>query len=235
MSIDIKVEIPAPPRSIFPAATSLAAVLLALFGAVTLKIAEFLPNQSLSYVMGALAILASIFLALVAIGELILGPLDAAARHRRCPTQFTLADFMALVFLFQLPVALMRLALPREASSNGFVYGFAWAASSFMWGLSVRTLSRAGIEIPWRRVVFLSAVLPIAYFGSVVFIGGVFFGVAAALFDGPVRAMSGLGWFIAAAALMPAAFYWAAWFVRRMLAPSRDGGDVAQTPMNPSP
>ncbi|MGH7193911.1 MAG: hypothetical protein ACREJM_10310 [Candidatus Saccharimonadales bacterium] len=219
-----------PRQSIFPAAASLMAVMLAVYGAGTLKIASVLPKQELSFVMGALAIVASILLTLVAVGKLILSPLDAAARHRRRPTQFTLADFMALVFLFQLPVALMRLALPREASSNGIVYGFAWAASSFMWGLSVRTLSRAGIETPWRRVVFLSAVLPIAYFGSVVFIGGVFFAVAAALFDGPVRAMSGLGWFIAAGALMPAAFYWAAWFVRRMLVFSGHDGNVVPPP-----
>lgn len=201
--------------------------MLALFGTATLKIAELLPHQSLSYAMGGLAIFVSMLFALVAIGKLILSPLDAAARQRLRPTQFTLADFMALVFLLQLPVALIRLALPGEPSLNGFLYGFAWFASSFMWGLSVRTLSRAGIEIPWRRVVFLSAVLPITYFGSVAFIGAVFFAVAAALFDGPIRAMTGLGWFIATGALMPAAFYWASWFVRRTLLFSGHGGNIA--------
>jgi hypothetical protein len=43
--------------------------------------------------------------------------------------------------------------------------------------------------------------------------------------------MSGLAWFIATGALMPAAFVWAAWFVRRMLVSSGHGTDAAPVPV----
>src|SRR5690348_14435588 len=45
---------------------------------------------------------------LIVIGRYVLGPLDRAARYRRCPTQFTMVDFLSLMFLFQLPMAALR-------------------------------------------------------------------------------------------------------------------------------
>ncbi|HVX16254.1 MAG TPA: hypothetical protein VHC22_34025 [Pirellulales bacterium] len=198
----------------FTLAASLTALALAGTGLGAMKIWR---NTPLGQLSGGIAVLVGVVLALTAIGRHVLGPLDAAARHRRRPTQFTMADFLALMFLFQLPVALIRLVIPYTTSGVGLVYGFAWIASLLMWGTSVQTLSRAGIQTPWRRVVFLSAVLPIAYFGSVAFVATILFGAGAVLFDGAARAMKGWPWLIAIGITMPFAFYWAARFVRSMV------------------
>lgn len=198
----------------FPMVISLLAVVLAVIGLGAFKVASVTRIGPVPGLCGVIAVAASVVLALAAIGRTILGPLDTAARQGRRPTQFTMADFLALMFLLQLPIALIRLVVPKEVP-HGFLYGFAWVASCLMWGLSVRTLSGAGVETPWRRVVFLSAVLPIAYFGSVAFVASVLLG-AIALFIEP-GGVRGLWWFIAIIAIQPAGFYWAARFVRAML------------------
>jgi hypothetical protein len=211
-----------PPETSFPIGKSLAVVALAGLGFGAIKIADvILPGEAVLRLSGGIAILVSMVLALVVIGRYILGPLDSAARHRRRPTQFTLADFLALMFLFQLPVALIRLMVQHDPPGMGLLYGFAWVASSLMWGLSVQTLSRAGIVTPWRRVVFLSAVLPIAYFGSVAFLGAALLGTVAIFFEGGAPGITGFWWFIAVGASLPAGFYWAARFVRTMVAGSQ--------------
>ena len=211
-----------PPEPSFPVGKAFAVATLAGLGFGALKAADvILPGEAVLRLSGGIAILVSMVLALVVIGRYILGPLDAAARHRRRPTQFTLADFLALMFLFQLPVALIRLIVQHEPPGMGLLYGFAWVASSLMWGLSVQTLSRAGIVTPWRRVVFLSAVLPIAYFGSVGFLGAALLGAGIILFNGGGLGTTGFWWLIAVGAIMPVGFYWAACFVRTMVASSQ--------------
>ena len=106
---------------------------------------------------------------LIAIGRYILGPLDRATRHRRRPTQFTMVDFMSLMFLFQLPMAALRgWTNLREEPSIWVFYIFGWLATAAMWASSVSTLSRAGVNYTWHRGVFLAFVLPAAYFGSIV-------------------------------------------------------------------
>lgn len=205
---------------------ALAAAMLAAAGVSGIKLAGIFRSGLFGF--GSLfAVLVGLVLALAVVGRFILGPLDAAARHRRRPTQFTMADFLALMFLFQLPVALIRLVLPTDAPQLKFLYFFAWIASSLMWALSVQTLSRAGVETPWRRVVFLSAVLPIAYFGSVVFMGAILLAVSTVLFDAHLVRMRGFWWYIAWGAVLPFAFCWAARFVRTMLAGSRAEGSSA--------
>jgi signal transduction histidine kinase len=135
-------------------------------------------------------------------------------------------------------VALIRLVVSGNPSGLGFAYGFAWVASSLMWGLSVQTLSRAGITTPWRRVVFLSAVLPIAYFGSVVFVAAFLFGCGNALFDDSERQIVSFWWWLAADAILVGAFYWAASFVCVTVANSQrdeciqETNDTAELPVN---
>ncbi|MGH7134170.1 MAG: hypothetical protein ACREHD_00435 [Pirellulales bacterium] len=220
-----------PPEPKYHVALALVAVGLAVFGMGSIKLGDLLRGTGpILVLIGGIAVAVSVVLTLAVIGRFVLGPLDSAARLSRRPTQFTMADFLALMFLFQLPVALIRLVMPGEAQ-HGLLYGFAWVASSLMWGLSVQTLSRAGVETPWRRVVFLSAVLPIVYFGSVAFVGAALLAASAALFAGPARSLSGFWWFIAAGAVLPGGFYWAARFVRTMLITRQPADDA---PLEPS-
>lgn len=156
---------------------------------------------------------------LTAIGRWIVGPLDRAARHRMRPTQFTMVDFLSLMFLFQLPMAAVRgWTSVRENSAVFVLYVFGWLATSAMWALSVRTLSRAGIEKTWHRGIFLALVLPAAYFGSIVFTAIVALG-SISLFarNGP---LSNAPAALAVAGGLLLAFFLSARFVRKMVATS---------------
>jgi hypothetical protein len=86
----------------------------------------------------------------------ILRPLDEAARGRELPMQFTLGDFLGLVFLMQVPT--WALMLDRRLAWPIVVFG--WIAFGLMWLFGVHTLSRAGVENPWHRVLFVAVVIP---------------------------------------------------------------------------
>lgn len=160
---------------------------------------------------------------LTAIGLWIVGPLDRAARHHMRPTQFTMVDFLSLMFLFQLPMAAVRgWASVRDDPSMYVFYVFGWLATSAMWAFSVRTLSRAGIEKTWHRGIFLALVLPAAYFGSIVFTAIVAVGsISLFVDDGPLSNAPAM--FAVAGGLL-LAFFLSARFVRKMVAAS----DAAQ-------
>src|SRR5689334_1472398 len=84
----------------------------------------------------------------------IVGPVDIAARSRRYPRQFNLADFLCLFFLAQVPLACLRGLtilgdenLRRVAILLG-VLGV--AMSALMWWCGVHILSRAGVRRTWH-------------------------------------------------------------------------------------
>lgn len=189
-------------------------------------------------IFGALLFFAGLIAAiamLVTIGLYILAPLDQTARHRRRPTQFTMVDFLSLIFLFQLPMATIRAFV--DANGHQYVMGlqiFGWLATSAMWGLSVRTLSRAGIENTRHRGIFLAFVLPAAYFGSVVFtvivtVSVISLFVREALPRGAAPMM-----FAIAAALLPA-FFLSARFVRKMVAASAGANELSTSGVDYAP
>lgn len=164
---------------------------------------------------------------LVLLGRWILGPLDRAARNKRCPVQFTLVDFLALMFLFQLPMAFIHSFASVNESPLTLPFDiFGWFACAAMWALSVTTLSRAGIESRRHRALFLTLVLPVVYFGSIAFIG-----IGAGLIIVPVRRPGDTAALMAGLALaelvLAAAFYLAARFVRRMVAAAQPGSNDA--------
>ena len=45
---------------------------------------------------------------IVGLGIWVFRPLDRAAKGRRCPTQFTIVDFLCLFFIVQAPTALIH-------------------------------------------------------------------------------------------------------------------------------
>jgi len=93
----------------------------------------------------------------------ILRPLDEAARGRELPMQFTLGDFLGLVFLMQVPT--WALMLDRRMAWPIVVFG--WIAFGLMWLFGVQTLSRAGVENPWHRALFVAVVIPGAVCGTI--------------------------------------------------------------------
>jgi hypothetical protein len=111
----------------------------------------------------------------------VLGPLDRAAKNRRYPIQFGLADLLCLFVLVQPIIGLLHWA-SRDDPNHGVVildvlFG---AIIIVLWWFCVRTLSRAGIHVVWQRCTILTLVMPGAYAGSIAvivlpFVSGSFF------------------------------------------------------------
>lgn len=98
-----------------------------------------------------------------------MAPLDRAAR-RRHPRQFRLADFLCLMLLLQLHLALVHrwlLTIPELRPGHVWLIdaagGLAWG---LVWWYVVHNLSRAGVQAaPWRSA-FLLVVAPVTVAGS---------------------------------------------------------------------
>jgi hypothetical protein len=122
------------------------------------------------------AFAAAVAVLALAIGRWIFNPVERAARRRELPPQYSIADFLCLFFLIQLPMALVHGYLGgTESRGPGSELAraapwvldvFAWFACGMMWWLSIRTLSRAGIRNPWSRAIFLVVVVPVALVGA---------------------------------------------------------------------
>ena len=94
----------------------------------------------------------------------IMGPIDEAAKDRRHPAQFSLADFLCLFFLLQLSMGLVHWAFAGDAGTNAvwLLDAYAWISLTSLWWAGVRRLSRAGIRNPWIRCAFLTVAIPFA-------------------------------------------------------------------------
>jgi hypothetical protein len=98
----------------------------------------------------------------------VLGPLERAARTRRGAIQFSLADFLCLFVLVQLPLGAVH-GLTSHASERSAVLGFDLLAAGIAvvgWLAGIQLLSNAGIRAPWHRFIALAVVMPITIFGN---------------------------------------------------------------------
>lgn len=197
--------------------------LFLLAGGVSAAMAVGIYGPALLFLLG----LAAAAGALIVIGRYILGPLDRVARHRMRPTQFTMVDFLSLMFLFQLPMAALHAFFDVREDPQVWVFDiFGWVACSLMWGFSVSTLSRAGIEKTWQRGVFLAFVLPIAYFGAIVFVVTL---LVSGIWLYEERSISSAPWPMVVSIVggLAIAFHLSALFVRKMAAES-EAADYAE-------
>lgn len=175
---------------------------------------------------GGLFLMAALVAAIGLSGRWTLRPLDQAAKSSARRPQFTLVDFFCLFLLVQLPTGLIHGWLP-DYSAIWVFDGFAWGACGMAWWISVRTLSRAGVQNPWHRGIFLVLVLPIAYFGAIV--AAVLPVVTFALVvegDGEGRTIALLA---AIEAALCVGLHACGWFTRRIVAAARgpEGSPVA--------
>lgn len=119
-------------------------------------------------ILFGLSIVGTVFFVPIATGIWILRPLDLAAKFKRKPTRFTILDFFGLVFLVQIPMALVHATLSRDDETLLYwvfmVLG--WIASVAVWAMAVKTFSNAGIEAVWTRAALVFFVLPMAYMGT---------------------------------------------------------------------
>jgi hypothetical protein len=106
-----------------------------------------------------------------AVGWWILMPIDRAAKARNAPARFLIADFLCLFVIIQLPLAAVhQLAGEGEESLFWAFTALTWIIAPVIWLVCTRSLSRAGIRGGWRRMVFVGFIVPIAYYGLVLFV-----------------------------------------------------------------
>ncbi len=122
----------------------------------------------------ALVVIGGIVLAVIVIWRSavwVLGPLDQAARNRWYPVQFSLADFLCLFILVDLPMGGIHCCVPNGDGVTGGVIAadiLVVVLAALVWWTGVRTLSRAGIHGTWQRGFVLAVVLPVGYAGSII-------------------------------------------------------------------
>jgi hypothetical protein len=113
---------------------------------------------------GIICIVASVVGVWIAVNW-VLGPLDRAAKNRRYPIQFTLADFLCLFVQIQLLLAIPA-TLFRGMENKGPVIAVTVVIILFVlleWWTGVRTLSRAGVHNTRGRVLTLVIAIPFGY------------------------------------------------------------------------
>ncbi|MCX7428249.1 MAG: hypothetical protein NTW96_21800 [Planctomycetia bacterium] len=184
----------------------------------------------LAIFLAMLAMFALLVEIIVGLGIWVFRPLDNAAKGRRCPTQFTVVDFLCLFFIVQAPTALIHSKTFADGAGVYWLDGFVWICCGLIWWKSVEVMSRAGIRRPWHRIVFLTVVFPVTVVASIAtpILPFAFF----ASLDGPsivALIVVGVG-FAAAGGLM-----FSAWFTRRMVAAAApaqarepDAGEVGE-------
>lgn len=99
----------------------------------------------------------------------VLGPLDRAAKNRRAPIQFGLADMLCLFVLIQLPIGGIHWLVrghydPQDAIVPDIIVAL---VATGVWWVCWRTMSRAGILVAWQRMLVLAILLPGGYVGSI--------------------------------------------------------------------
>jgi hypothetical protein len=99
----------------------------------------------------------------------ILRSLDLAAKKRRAEYKFFVVDLFSLLFLVQLPLAIIGPTLSEPGAMIGA--GVLSVAMILVWWTTVNTVSRAGIETTkWRTLISL-IVIPSTYIGTFAIIG----------------------------------------------------------------
>lgn len=114
-----------------------------------------------------LVVVATVIAGMIAAAVWILRPLDRAADPAARSLQFMVADFLALVFLLQLPLALFHAPFSPWTPPTVWLMDLLGCGSiAILWLKSVGILTRSDVRRAWHRVVFLVAILPVAYIGT---------------------------------------------------------------------
>jgi hypothetical protein len=105
-------------------------------------------------------------------GRWIVRPVDRAAAARNAPARFSIADFFCLFWAIQLPLA-FAIQLNRLETERFFWIALllVWLVAPLVWVVCTRALSKAGVTRVRHRAIFLAGVLPVVYYGMLIFIG----------------------------------------------------------------
>jgi hypothetical protein len=152
----------------------------------------------------------------VFIARWILTPIDRAAKSRQAPARFSIADFLCLFIIIQVPLAAInRLGGAEMEFDLWLLVIAAWVVGSLIWHVGARTLSKAGVAKNGHRFLYLGVILPLVYYGllpyTILSCRGVML-----LFENR-QPWSGLSWGVSTWTILTALYYLSAWFTRWML------------------
>jgi hypothetical protein len=123
------------------------------------------PIYVLFRVLLALLMLSVILIPVVFAG-FILRLLDKAAKARRRPVKIYIVDFFSLLFLMQIPLAIMMQLPNRDRVLSTVVSGVFSLLMALVWWTTIKTVSRAGIVQIADRCWISLLVIPMMYVGS---------------------------------------------------------------------
>ncbi len=100
----------------------------------------------------------------------ILRPLDQRAKAGSRRMQFTLGDWICLIFMIQVWAAIAHTFATIAGAGAGFaviIDLFGWVLVVVLWSGVVRRLSSAGVRTTWHRAGALVLVYPLNVFGAI--------------------------------------------------------------------
>lgn len=110
------------------------------------------------------------FLSTVFIGRWILGPIDRAAALREAPARFSIGDFLCLFLVVQIPLAAIYQTADDDWRVPFWILTIlTWIVAPLIWFAAAGALSKAGVTSSKHRFVFLSLLVPIAYYALIPF------------------------------------------------------------------
>jgi hypothetical protein len=128
-------------------------------------------NKEMDVALVFFVVFGGMLAAVYLLGRWVLGPIDRAAKARRAPVRFSIADFLCLFVAVQLPLTLV--ARMRSDDTEPYFWFFAilaWVVAPVIWIACAAALSRAAITKGSQRLIFMGLVLPVAYYGLIPFV-----------------------------------------------------------------
>ena len=116
--------------------------------------------------LGVLLLLGIIIVAIVWLAWWMLEPINRAAGSLKAPTRFMLIDFVALMILLQIGLAICGQALSASDAGDAaarmywVLLGVVALLALVLWSASVSAVSRAGILRPLRRIAVIVVLVP---------------------------------------------------------------------------
>lgn len=168
--------------------------------------------------IAVLIVLAASAAVAFAIGRWILRPVAQKAADVKGRPQLSIIDLLCLFFFIQAAMAFIRCnpqLIPLFFQRHMDIY--AWFACGTMWLAGARTLSRAGVNHPLHRGVFLALVMPVALFSAVA-LPSIVFIIGIKMIEPYLFTFFGFAQLLLVEVGLIAAIYWSGRFTRRMVA-----------------
>ncbi len=117
------------------------------------------------HLIGIFFLLLFIFLPVIFAGW-VLHTIDKASKLRKRPVKIYLVDFFSLVFLVQLPMAIVFQTPNRDEGGAIFAAGVFCVLMALVWWTTIKSVSRAGISSVSERACISLIVIPMTFVGS---------------------------------------------------------------------